>query len=48
MSLGAVCSTIQERADVGVQYEAHLLAVDADAERIQRIVRAAPRPESIR
>src|SRR3974390_522015 len=48
MSLGAVCSTIQERSAVGVQYEAHLLAVDADAERIQRIVRAAPRPEPIR
>src|SRR5205085_11688564 len=39
---------VEERSDVGVQYEAHLLAVDPDAERIQRIVRAAPRPESIR
>jgi hypothetical protein len=34
--------------DVGIQYEAHLLAVDPDAERIQRIVRAASRPESVR
>src|ERR1700756_5403492 len=39
---------IEERTDVGVQYEAHLLAVDAGAERIQRIVRAASVPESIR
>ena len=48
MSLGAVCSTIQERADVGVQYEAHLLAVDPDAERIQRVMRATSWPEPIR
>src|ERR671937_81490 len=39
---------VEERLNVGVQYEAHLLAVDCDAERIQRIVRAAFRPESIR
>src|SRR6516225_3262150 len=39
---------VEERADVGVQYEAHLLAVDADAERIQRIMRAASWPEPIR
>src|SRR5713226_4120396 len=39
---------VEERSDVGVQYEAHLLAVDSDAERIQRIVRATPRPEPIR
>src|SRR5262245_24864074 len=39
---------VEERSDVGVQYEAHLLAVDPDAERIHRIMRAAPRPEAIR
>src|SRR5262245_19599649 len=39
---------VKERSDVGVQYEAHLLAVDPDAERIQRIMRAAPRPEPVR
>src|SRR6516162_6013639 len=39
---------IEERSDVGVQYVAHLLAVDPDAESIQRIMRAAPRPESVR
>ena len=39
---------VEERSDVGVQYEAHLLAVDPDAERIQRIMRAAPRPEPVR
>src|SRR5438046_5984299 len=39
---------VEERSDVGVQYEAHLLAVDSDTERIQRIVRATPRPEPIR
>ena len=36
---------IEERPDVGVQYEAHLLAADPDTERIQRIVRAAPGSE---
>jgi site-specific DNA recombinase len=39
---------VEERLDVGVQYEAHLLAVDPDAERIQRIVRAASWSESVR
>src|SRR4029077_12667948 len=39
---------VEERLDVGVQYEAHLLAVDSDAEGVQRVVRAAPRPESVR
>jgi hypothetical protein len=38
----------QERSDVGVQYPAHLLAVNSDTERIQRFVRAAPRPEPVR
>jgi len=39
---------VEERLDVGVQYPAHLLAVDPDTERIQRIVRAASRPEPVR
>jgi site-specific DNA recombinase len=39
---------VEERSDVGVQYIAHLLAVDSDAERIHRIMRAAPRPEPVR
>ena len=39
---------VEERSDIGVQYIAHLLAVDPNAERIHRVVRAAPRPESIR
>src|SRR6266513_2362243 len=30
---------VEERVDVGVQYEAHVPAVDTDAERIQRVVR---------
>jgi hypothetical protein len=38
---------IEERPDVGVQYEARLLAVDADTERIQRIVCEAPWPEPV-
>jgi hypothetical protein len=39
---------VEERSDVGVQYPAHPPAVDPDTERIQRIVRAAPTPESVR
>src|SRR3974390_2552172 len=39
---------IEERSNIGVQYEAHLLAVDSDTERIQRILRAASGPESVR
>ena len=35
---------VEERADVGVQYEVHL-SFDPDHERIHRIMRAAPRPE---
>jgi site-specific DNA recombinase len=39
---------VEERLDVGVQYPAHLPAVDPNTERIQRIVRAASRPEPVR
>src|SRR5436305_15352264 len=39
---------VEERLDVGVRYPAHLPAVDPDTERIQRIVRAASRPEPVR
>src|SRR5260370_8039525 len=38
---------IEERPDVGVQYEVHLPAFDPDTERVKRIVRAAPRPEPV-
>src|SRR6267142_2757912 len=38
---------VEERPDVGVQYEVHLPAVDPDTERVKRIVRAAPRPEPV-
>ena len=39
---------IEERSDVGVQYEVHFLAGDSNRERVERIVRAASWPESIR
>src|SRR5208283_1590961 len=38
----------EERPDIGVEYEIHLLAADADEQRVQRIVLAAPRSESVR
>jgi hypothetical protein len=38
---------VKERPDVGVQYVAHLLAVDPDAERVHCIMGAAPRSESV-
>jgi hypothetical protein len=38
---------VEERSDIGVQYEVHLAALDPDNERIHRIVRATPRSESI-
>ena len=39
---------VEERSNVGVQYPVHLRALDPDNERIQRIVRAAPRSKSER
>src|SRR4029077_15711414 len=39
---------VKERPDVGVDDVAHLLAVNPNTERIQRVMRAAPGPESIR
>ena len=39
---------IEERADVGIQYPAHLPAADPDDERIECLVSAASRSESIR
>src|SRR6267143_4818840 len=39
---------VEERSNIGVQYPVHLRALDPDAERIQRIVRAAPGSESVR
>src|SRR3954468_20669793 len=40
--------TVEERADVSVQYPVHLCAGDPDHERIHRIVRAASGSEPIR
>src|SRR4051794_20651427 len=39
---------VEERPDVGVQDVAHLLAVDPDTKRIERVMRSPPRPESVR
>jgi len=39
---------IEERLDIGVQYEVHFPAVDPNPERVKRIVRAASRSESVR
>src|SRR5437879_4950502 len=39
---------VEERSDVGVQYEAHLLAADPNTKRVQRIMRAAPWSEPVR
>ena len=39
---------IEERSDIGVQYEVHFLAGDPNRERVERIVRAASWSESIR
>jgi len=39
---------IEERPDIGVQYEVHFPAGDPDSERVERIVRAASESESIR
>ena len=38
----------EERPDIGVEYEIHLLAADADDQRVQRIVLAALRSEAMR
>jgi hypothetical protein len=38
----------EEVADVRVEHPVHLLAFDPDHERVQRVVRAAPRPEAVR
>ena len=39
---------VEERPDVGVQYPAHLSAIDPDTKRIQRVVRATSGPEPVR
>src|SRR6202035_1089337 len=39
---------VEERLNVGVQYEVHFLAGDSDAERVQRIMRATSWPEPVR
>src|SRR5258708_17291650 len=47
MNQGVLCSGFQEPGNIGVQNVVHLPAVDPDMERIQRIVLAAARAESI-
>src|SRR5208282_4885220 len=39
---------IEERLDIGVQYEVHFLAGDPDTERVKRIMRATSWPEPVR
>jgi hypothetical protein len=39
---------VEERSNIGVQDVVHLPAADPDNQRIQRIVLAAPGPESVR
>src|SRR3954451_20091077 len=39
---------VEERLDVGVQYEVHLLAGNPDTEGVERIVRSPPRTEPVR
>jgi len=38
---------IEERPDVGIQYESSPSGFDPDHQRIHRIMRAAPQPEPI-
>jgi hypothetical protein len=38
----------KKRPDVQIEHPAHFLALDPDIERIQRIVLASPRSESVR
>jgi len=43
----AVIKAGEEIADVRVEHPVHLLPLDPDRERIQRMMRAAPRPETV-
>jgi site-specific DNA recombinase len=43
-----VADRLEEARDVGVQDPVHLRALDPDREGVQRVVRAAPRPEAVR
>src|ERR1051325_8925714 len=45
---GAVWNTIQEPANVCVQHPVHLLPLDPDHQRIQRLMLAASRPGALR
>jgi hypothetical protein len=42
-----VIKLAEEVADVRVQHPVHLLAREADRQRVQRVVRLAPRPEPV-
>ena len=48
MNQGVIWSRIQECPDVKIQHPVHFLARDADVERVQRLMLAAPRPKTIR
>jgi len=39
---------VEKALDIGIQYPVHLLRHDSRRERVQRVLRAAPRPETIR
>ena len=43
----SVVHRVKERTDVRIEYPVHLLRLDADRERIQRLVGAAPRSKAI-
>jgi hypothetical protein len=44
----SVVESVVELSDVGIEHPAHLLRSDPNRQRIQRLMRAAPRSESIR
>ena len=43
-----VADVVEETFDIGIQNPVHLLRHDSRRERVQRVMRAAPRPETIR
>ena len=42
-----VADVVEEASDVGVQYPVHRLALDANRERVQRVVLSPSRPEPV-
>src|SRR5580704_7868924 len=45
---GAVWNTIEEATDVRIQHPVHSLPMESHTERVQRLMWATPRPETIR